>query len=196
MGWYHRPRPRSTAAFCSLVLIGKVSGMMPDTFILCIIDGMQSFSFHDLVLGGQDGLVNTLGIMLGLVAANARVHIILVAVIAAAFSEAVSMGGVAYTSALPINAREQRFHPRLLERAFSVGTYALIGSFIPIIPLLFFAPRPAAAFALVISASILFCLGVFRARQSREGQFRAGMQMLLIGMFCALAGFLAGTILK
>jgi VIT1/CCC1 family predicted Fe2+/Mn2+ transporter len=52
----------------------------------------------DVVLGGQDGLVNVLGMVLGLVAAASSTRIILVAGLSAALSESVSMAAVAYTS--------------------------------------------------------------------------------------------------
>jgi len=54
--------------------------------------------FKYIILGGQDGLVNVLGLTLGLVAANGTDRIILVAGLAAGFAEAISMGAVAYTS--------------------------------------------------------------------------------------------------
>ncbi len=54
----------------------------------------------DFILGSQDGLVNVLGILLGLSAASANVHIILIAGLAALGAESISMGAVAYTSTL------------------------------------------------------------------------------------------------
>ncbi|MCI4353547.1 MAG: VIT1/CCC1 transporter family protein [Thermoplasmata archaeon] len=60
----------------------------------------------DFILGSQDGLVNVLGILLGLSAAHARLPLILVAVFAALGAESISMGAVAYTST---NAR-RRFY--------------------------------------------------------------------------------------
>lgn len=52
----------------------------------------------DVILGGQDGLVNVLGVILGVAAATGDARIVLVAGMAAAFAESVSMGAVAYTS--------------------------------------------------------------------------------------------------
>ncbi len=52
----------------------------------------------DVILGGQDGLVNVLGVILGVAAATGDTRIVLVAGMAAAFAESVSMGAVAYTS--------------------------------------------------------------------------------------------------
>jgi vacuolar iron transporter family protein len=53
---------------------------------------------RDLILGGQDGLVNVLGIVLGVSAASHDVKILLAAGLAATFAEGVSMGAVAWTS--------------------------------------------------------------------------------------------------
>src|SRR6266705_4043677 len=55
-------------------------------------------SLRDVILGGQDGLVNMLGIALGVVAAGGSNHVLLVTGIAASITESISMGAVAYTS--------------------------------------------------------------------------------------------------
>jgi vacuolar iron transporter family protein len=55
---------------------------------------------RDLILGGQDGLVNVLGIVLGVSAASEDVHVLLAAGLAATFAEGVSMGAVAWTSSM------------------------------------------------------------------------------------------------
>lgn len=54
--------------------------------------------FREFILGGQDGLVNVLGIILGIAIATNNPKIVIVAGLAAAFAESVSMGAVAYTS--------------------------------------------------------------------------------------------------
>lgn len=54
----------------------------------------------NIILGGQDGLVNVLGVILGVAAATSDPHIVIVAGLAATFAESVSMGAVAYTSTL------------------------------------------------------------------------------------------------
>ncbi len=52
----------------------------------------------DFILGCQDGLVNVLGIVLGLAATGQGRFVIIVAAVAALAAESVSMGAVAYTS--------------------------------------------------------------------------------------------------
>ena len=60
----------------------------------------RASSLSDIILGGQDGLVNVLGIILGMAAATGNSWVVIVAGLAATFAESVSMAAVAYTSTL------------------------------------------------------------------------------------------------
>src|SRR5512142_3380393 len=60
----------------------------------------RASTLSDVILGGQDGLVNVLGVILGVAAATHDPRIVLVAGLAATFAESVSMGAVAYTSTM------------------------------------------------------------------------------------------------
>ena len=52
----------------------------------------------DFILGSQDGLVNVLGILLGLVAAGTPVRFVIIAGLSALAAESLAMAAVAYTS--------------------------------------------------------------------------------------------------
>jgi VIT1/CCC1 family predicted Fe2+/Mn2+ transporter len=54
---------------------------------------------RDVILGGQDGLVNILGIILGVIAGGGSRAVMLAAGFSAALTESISMGAVGYTSA-------------------------------------------------------------------------------------------------
>src|SRR3989338_1712313 len=65
------------------------------------VEARQSFGgqlLKDAILGGQDGLVNVLGIVLGVATATNDFHIVLVSGLASTFAESISMGAVVYTS--------------------------------------------------------------------------------------------------
>jgi VIT1/CCC1 family predicted Fe2+/Mn2+ transporter len=66
---------------------------------------------RDVILGGQDGLVNVLGLVLGLAVATGDTRIVVTAALAAMFAESIAMAGVAYTSSGA-------------EREFTLGTRA------------------------------------------------------------------------
>ncbi|MFH1107156.1 MAG: VIT1/CCC1 transporter family protein [Candidatus Micrarchaeota archaeon] len=53
---------------------------------------------RELILGGQDGLVNVLGLVLGVAGATSETKIVIAAGLAALAAESISMAAVAYTS--------------------------------------------------------------------------------------------------
>jgi VIT1/CCC1 family predicted Fe2+/Mn2+ transporter len=57
-------------------------------------------SLRDVILGGQDGLVNILGIILGVHAGGGSTTVLLATGFAAAITESISMGAVGYTSSM------------------------------------------------------------------------------------------------
>ena len=217
---------------------------------------------RDVILGGQDGLVNVLGLVLGVAGATAQLKVIVVAALAATFSESIAMAGVAYTSALADHDydlaeeakerreveevpdvereevrkifREKGLKGELLERvveeitsdkevwidvmmrdelhltpvakegilgrALVTGLATLIGSVIPLIPFLFvpllgISVTVATLLALPLCAAVLFGVGAYKAI-TLVGDWRvSGMQMLIIGMVSAGAGYLIGRLL-
>jgi predicted membrane protein (TIGR00267 family) len=54
----------------------------------------------EVILGAQDGLVNVLGVLLGVAAASASTRIVIAAGLATAFAESLSMAAVAYTTSV------------------------------------------------------------------------------------------------
>ncbi len=94
----------------------KINGFMAKAKPALQVDGheehFQGTSLSNFILGCQDGLVNVLGIVLGVSAATSDVRIIYVASFAALAAESISMAAVAYTSTLA----RRRHYLRELER--------------------------------------------------------------------------------
>lgn len=63
-------------------------------------DHRTDYNLPEIILGGQDGVVNVLGIVLGIAAATSTTQIILAAGFAATFAESISMAAVAFTTKL------------------------------------------------------------------------------------------------
>ena len=215
-----------------------------------------SAELADIILGGQDGLVNTLGVILGVAAASNDPRIIIAGGLAATFAESISMGAVAYTSTLAEHdhyrselERERReirempqaeeqevrdvfkswgFEGELLEKAVEqiikdeaawvevmmrnelklapiensnalriaivVGFSAIVGSFIPLLPFLLTSIPVAIPLALTVSAVALFAVGAYKARITVGKPVRSGLQMAVIGIVSALAGYAIGAL--
>jgi predicted membrane protein (TIGR00267 family) len=60
----------------------------------------RATGLSDFILGAQDGLVNVLGVVLGIAAATNDTRVVLVAGLATTFAESISMGAVAFTTTL------------------------------------------------------------------------------------------------
>ncbi len=210
----------------------------------------------DFILGSQDGLVNVLGILLGLVAADAGRRLILIGALAALAAESISMGAVAYTSTLSRRhlylaemGREQRemievpemereevrvilrkwgyqgaevedmlakieakpkawldimmaFELNLSEVGadqarnsfLTVLGATVFGSLVPLLPFLVgvFPTTIETVATVVLSAVMLFSIGVYESRTTLGSPWVSGPRMLLIGLGAGFAGFLVG----
>ena len=60
--------------------------------------GISRSNIRDFILGFQDGLVNTLGLVLGVASAVQSTRIVLISGLVTTFAESISMAAVAYTS--------------------------------------------------------------------------------------------------
>lgn len=84
-----------------------------------------------------------------------------------------------------------------LSSAIIVGFSAVIGSLIPLAPFFFLGAKSAMYLALFVTAMTLFAIGYFKARMTLGRNFlRMGLEMLVIGMVSALAGYIIGLLLQ
>jgi len=215
-------------------------------------------NLSDVILGGQDGLVNVLGVLLGIAAASQDTRIVMAGGLAATFAESISMAAVAYTSTLAERdfyfkelARERReirqsprwekeeireifkhkgFEGELLEKivkvitsneetwlqsmmndelklspvdkkrparaAWLVGFSAIIGSLIPLFPFFFLPIQQGIYVSIAISAVALFIVGAVKARMTVGHWYKSGLQMTVIGIISALAGYGIGLLFQ
>lgn len=212
---------------------------------------------HDWILGGQDGIVSTLGTILAIAAITSNRFVVLAAGLAALLAEVISMSTVAYTSVkasrsyyesereeqrrlirenpylqreVLIDAYERRGMGRtdahrvvteltkdekvwlemLMEEhlhlytpenatparsAMIVGTAAMVGSLIPLLPFFFLGGMTAAYAATTISVLALFGAGAVSAVLTVGNWKLRGLEMAAIGMAAALAGFGIGWLI-
>jgi len=212
----------------------------------------------DFILGAQDGLVNVLGVVLGIAAATSDVRVVLVAGLATTFAESISMGAVAYTTTLAdadlyqserereyrhiqeapnlekkeirdiyerkgftgelldrivetitankdvwvavMMAEEHQLSPvdrkTALKAAWVVGLSAIIGSLVPIAPFMFLPVSTSMWMSVLFTALVLFGIGAYKARVTVGKPMRSGIEMTVIGIVSAMAGYLVGVLLK
>jgi VIT1/CCC1 family predicted Fe2+/Mn2+ transporter len=211
---------------------------------------------REIILGGQDGLVNVAGVILGLAAATNDTRIIIAGGLAATFAESISMAAVAYTSQLAdldfyrselareyaeirdvphleraeireifqnwnfdgklldevvdhisqneeawveiMMAHELQLQPveekGLIGDALLVGFSAIVGSLVPLLPFFFLPVSAASWLGLAFAALVLFGVGAIKARLTVGKPARSGLQMMVIGILSALAGYAVGLL--
>ena len=161
-------------------------------------------NFRDFILGGQDGLVNVLGLVLGVAGATLNTNIVLISGIVATVAESVSMGAVAYTSSKAAKdyyaSIKHKLHFAEFENPFrsaaTVGISTVVGSLIPLIPFFFLNIKNAIVVSLIFSALVLFFVGALKARLSIGNWKRSGFEMMVIGIIAALVGYGVGLLLN
>ena len=211
---------------------------------------------RDVILGGQDGLVNILGIVLGVIAGGGSKAVLLAAGFAAAITESVSMGAVGYTSTVSERdyyqaeqareaaeidatpeAERQEVHdiyaakgftgdlldrvvdtitanrdrwlstmmneelhlqpvqtPDIMRSAVVITIATLIGHLIPLLPFVWLDRTPALITAIVLSAAVLFGVGVYSSVTLVGDWRKNGLKMVAIGLGAAAVGFLIGRL--
>ncbi len=212
---------------------------------------------HDIILGGQDGLVNILGLVLGVAAATSETRIVIISGLAGTIAESVSMAAVAFTSTKAakeyylaerkremmeikeIPTEEKReveqiyykkgFRGHLLKKvvnkitsnkkewletmmddelhifpekekpllsALIVGLSSFFGSLIPLAPFFLFDVKNAMIASLIFTAFILFVAGSIKGKITLNNWKKEGLELMVIGILSALAGYAVGLFLK
>ena len=87
-----------------------------------------------------------------------------------------------------------------MDSPFKVGAFLgasfLVGGFIPLVPFIFLDTVLALKTSLVFTGSALFLLGGIKTAITRRPWIKSGLEVLLIGVFAAAAGYLIGLFLK
>jgi predicted membrane protein (TIGR00267 family) len=216
----------------------------------------QTNWLRDVILGGQDGLVNILGIILGVIAGGGSKPVLMAAGFAAAITESISMGAVGYTSAVSqldyyqaerereaaeidtvpeaerqeirdiyagkgftgdlleqvvtrITANRNRWLATMMDEelhlqpvqtsdilrsSFLIFVATLVGHLIPLFPFVWMPQTPALVTAIVLSALVLFGIGVYSAVTLVGDWRKSGLKMMVIGLGAAAVGFLIGRL--
>ena len=159
-------------------------------------------NLRDFILGAQDGIVNVLGLVLGVASATFDTKVVLIAGLAGLFAESISMGAVAFTSTKAAHDYykkvKQKKEESLYKNPLKIGMFVfwatILGSIIPIIPFFFLSVKAGIIASVVFSGIILFIMGTVKGKLTIGG-YKSGVEMLIVGLFAADAGYLIGIML-
>ena len=166
---------------------------------------LERATVREVLMGAQDNLTNVLAVMLGVSIGSGRASMVALACLSAAVAEAVSMGGVLYTSTraeyslddrLASGTADQHESTSRLSPAMSgVTTFgaALVAGLVPLVPFAFFALPTAVPVSMTISIAALFGLGATTGRVSGGAWFRDGLRLIVVAGVAATAAALIGA---
>jgi VIT1/CCC1 family predicted Fe2+/Mn2+ transporter len=168
---------------------------------------LEHATVREILMGAQDNLTNVLAVMLGVSIGSGRADLVALAGLSAAVAEAVSMGGVLYSSTRAERALDAReavavdtdLAPPVglapvVSGAATFGA-ALIGGLVPLMPFLFL-PLPAAVpVSIAVSVAALFGLGIVIGRVSGTPPWRDGVRLVMVAGVAALAAAVVGAAL-
>jgi vacuolar iron transporter family protein len=97
-------------------------------------------------------------------------------------------------------AEEHRLTPvdrtQALKAALVVGLSAVIGSLIPLVPFVLLPVSTSIWASILITAIVLYVVGVYKARTTVGRPWKSGLEMAVIGTVSALVGYAIGFLLK
>ena len=82
-----------------------------------------------------------------------------------------------------------------LQGALIMGAAFGLGAAVPVIPYVLFPVEVAIWASVIATGVVLFAIGVLKSRWTRRSWLRSGAEILLLGAFAGIAGFLFGDIL-
>lgn len=169
------------------------------------LEVVERAAVREILMGAQDNLTNVLAVMLGVAVGAGRSDLVALAGLSAAMAEAVSMGGVLYTSTRAAQRHDERVRggPSEATGALSpaqsgVMTFAagLVGGLVPLAPFAVLPLQSAVVASLVISVASLFALGSWTGRISGSSWWRDGLRLVAVAGVAALAAAVVGTVLR
>jgi VIT1/CCC1 family predicted Fe2+/Mn2+ transporter len=152
---------------------------------------------RDLVYGANDGIITTFAVVAGVAGGGVEGHIVLIVGAANLAADGLSMGVGNY---LAINAHEGALAAEGLpeEEAHAwkhgLATFLafVVAGTVPLVPYLFGDHALLFPFSAIATFATLFLLGAARSLVTTGRWWRTGLEMFVLGLLVAVAGFLAG----
>ena len=181
---------------------GAAGGPRPAGRIVPADATIQRAAVREILMGAQDNLTNVLAVMIGVSIGAGRSDLVALAGLSAAVAEAVSMGGVLYSSTRAGNNHERRAGVEMVgevgrlspaQSGFTTFGAALLGGLLPLAPFALFPLRAAVVVSIVVSVIALFALGSWTGKVSGAVWWRDGIRLAVVAGIAAGAAAVVGT---
>ena len=167
-------------------------------------------SIREVVFGVEDGVVQNMTLIAGMVGAALSNSVILLAGTINAIAGVLSMSMGTYLSSkaerdvkfipgngVPRSSSDEDFGSPKRDALVMAGAYAA-GAAVPLVPFFLGAVSTgvALAIAVMLTAATLFGLGAAKAVVSHQSRIRSGLEMLILASVAGLAGYALGALAR
>lgn len=167
-------------------------------------------SIREVVFGVEDGVVQNMTLIAGMVGAALSNSVILLAGTINAIAGVLSMSMGTYLSSkaerdvklipgngVPRSSSDEDFGSPKRDALVMAGAYAA-GAAVPLVPFFLGAVSTgvALAIAVMLTAATLFGLGAAKAVVSHQSRIRSGLEMLILASAAGLAGYALGALAR
>jgi vacuolar iron transporter family protein len=162
-------------------------------------------SMREIVFGLEDSLVSTLGAITGIAVGTGNQYIVILSGFVLIAAEATSMAAGSYLSTKHAREAEVLFHKRRgldvheevshpIRAAAVMGIFYLFGGFVPLVPYFVLSVDQALVPAIVVTALVLFGVGVWAASFTKTSKLKSGLEMMAVSLAAAGIGYVIGRL--
>lgn len=163
-------------------------------------------NIRELIFGFQDGAIGNLGVVIGMAQASSSNSIILLAGVSTMMAQTISMSSGNYIS---IKSEKEYFSVDEDDRYFGrdyaahkspffssilMGISVMVGALIPMLAFFYYTGSGGIIPSVLLTTSGLFIAGVVKSKYTNLSALRSGMEILIVAILAALAGYLIGDL--
>jgi len=166
-------------------------------------------SLREIVFGFQDGIVSTMGVIIGIASGTQNRFTVILAGLVVISVESLSMAAGTYLS----SKTEEEFlahksksspHARLHRQSlkgvksdtFFMGLAYILGGSIPLLPYFFVPIKTGIMFSILFSLIGLLSIGVWKAKITKTSPLKGALEMAIISLLAAGVGYLIGKLVS
>lgn len=150
------------------------------------------------MLGFQDSLVSTTGVIAGVAAGTNDKHLVILASLVTIIVESLSMGAGQYMSEKSVHQMDKtgKHTDNLYVGGLLMAFSYFLGGLVPVVPI-FLLELPFSASVSVVSALIgLFILGFIKAKLVKVSPLKSALEIFVLGGLATGIGLIVGKLFR
>tara|TARA_B100001287_G_C22655848_1_gene517670 strand:- start:914 stop:1444 length:531 start_codon:yes stop_codon:yes gene_type:complete len=163
-------------------------------------------NIRELIFGFQDGAIGNLGVVIGMAQALSPNNIILLAGVSTMMAQTISMSSGNYISIISekeyfsVDKKDRNYGKAYAKNKSAIfssiimGISVMVGALLPMLAFFYYSGVNGILPSIAITTLGLFIAGVIKSKYTNLSAFRSGMEILIVAVLAASAGYLIGDL--